>query len=63
MTHQPHLTRQLTQPGRCGPIPVFGSFLSGGLAGYVYGSFAAERADIVPAAKDKMWDAALQECG
>src|ERR1035441_9452921 len=37
------------------------SFLSGGLAGYVYASFAAERADIEPAAKDKMWDAALWE--
>ncbi len=38
---------------------MFGSFLSGGLAGYVYGSFPVERADIEPAAKIKMWDAFL----
>jgi hypothetical protein len=42
---------------------MFGSFLSGGLAGYVYGSYPLERADIEPAAKYKMWDAFLYEGG
>jgi hypothetical protein len=31
------------------------------LAGYLYGSFAVERADIEPGAKIKMWDAFLWE--
>jgi hypothetical protein len=36
---------------------MFGTVLSGGLGGYVHGSFPVERADIEPAAKIKMWDA------
>ena len=40
---------------------MFGTFLSGGLAGYLYGSFAVERADVEPGAKIKMWDAFLWE--
>ena len=40
---------------------MFGAFLSGGLAGYLYGSFAVERADVEPGAKIKMWDAFLWE--
>jgi hypothetical protein len=36
---------------------MFGTFLSGGLAGYIYGSFPIERADIEPGAAIKMWDA------
>ena len=42
---------------------MFGSFLSGGLAGYVYGSYPLERADIEPGAKIKMWDSFLWEGG
>ena len=38
---------------------MFGTFLSGGLGGYIYGSFPVERADIEPGAKIKMWDAFL----
>ena len=36
---------------------MFGTVLSGGLGGYVHGSYPIERADIEPAAKIKMWDA------
>lgn len=36
---------------------MFGTVLSGGLGGYVHGSYPVERADIEPAAKIKMWDA------
>jgi hypothetical protein len=42
---------------------MFGTFLSGGLAGYVYGSFPLERADIEPGARIKMWDAFLWQGG
>jgi hypothetical protein len=42
---------------------MFGTFLSGGLGGYIYGSFPIERADIEPAARIKMWDAFQWEGG
>lgn len=42
---------------------MFGSFLSGGLGGYIYGSFPIERADIEPASKYKMWEAFLWKSG
>ena len=42
---------------------MFGSFLSGGLGGFLHGSFPVERADIEPASKIKMWDAFQWESG
>jgi hypothetical protein len=36
---------------------MYGSFLSGGLAGHVYGAEGIWGADIEPAAETKMWDA------
>ena len=36
---------------------MYGSFLSGGLAGHVYGAEGIWGADIEPAAPTKMWDA------
>ena len=36
---------------------MYGSFLSGGLAGHIYGSEAIWGADVQPAAPIKMWDA------
>src|ERR1035438_3911208 len=35
---------------------IYGSFLSGGLAGHIYGSEAIWGADVQPAAPVKMWD-------